>query len=247
MSRERTALVAGNWKMYKDRAGSKSTALALREAAGTVREPEVAVFPPFPFLADVADALAGSAIAVGAQDLYPGKEGAFTGEVSAWMLESAGCRLVLVGHSERRHVLGESDELVAKKLRAALDAKLAPILCVGETLAERERGETWTVIERQLSTAFHGHGGPRGIVTIAYEPVWAIGTGKNATPAQASEVHGQIRAWCRDARVRILYGGSVKPENVDSLAKEREIDGVLVGGASLDPSSFVRLVSAFKS
>ncbi|MBI1852800.1 MAG: triose-phosphate isomerase [Planctomycetes bacterium] len=247
MSTARRALVAGNWKMYKDRAAAKATALALRETLGSCEIPEVAVFPPFPFLADVSEALHGSAISLGAQDLHPGKEGAFTGEVSGWMLRSVGCRWVIVGHSERRHQLGETDEVVARKLRAALESGLDPILCVGETLQERERRDTERVIERQIESAFHGVGTSRGQVTIAYEPVWAIGTGRNATPEQASEVHKRIRDWSEDARVRVLYGGSVKPENVGALAKAPEIDGVLVGGASLEVSSFARLVAAFKS
>jgi triosephosphate isomerase len=250
MNAPSTPLVAGNWKMYKDRRSAIATARALRELLHDADGREVCVFPAFPFLAEVGDVLAGSTIGLGAQDLYPGKEGAFTGEVSGWMLQSVGCRYVLVGHSERRHVLLESDELVARKLAAALESGLEPILCVGEKIEERDAGATEAVIERQLASALRGLG-PDARVTIAYEPVWAIGTGRNATPAQASEVHAWIRRWCAERGIAerpcILYGGSVKPDNIDSLMSEPEIDGVLVGGASLEPASFTRIVDYRKS
>ncbi len=241
-------LVAGNWKMYKDRASAIATARALRESVGATSNPEVAVFPPFPFLAEVGDVLKGSSITLGAQDLHPGKEGAFTGAVSGGMLKSVGCRQVIVGHSERRHVFGESDELVGRKVVAALESELDPILCVGEVLEEREQGLTEGVVLRQLEAGVRFTSEAAvGRVIVAYEPVWAIGTGRNATPGQATEVHQKIRGWYEmhgiPHRLRILYGGSVKPDNIDALMREPDIDGVLVGGSSLDPASFTRIVN----
>jgi triosephosphate isomerase len=215
--------------------------------AKSLPDVDVVVAPPFTALAAVAETVDGTPVKLAAQNLYPKDSGAFTGEVSAPFLKECGCAFVIVGHSERRQYFAETDAFVAEKAAAALAHDLLPIVCVGETLAQREAGETLRIVKQQVDAFLDVLARTQHAAAIAYEPVWAIGTGKNATPAQASEVHGRIRAWCRDARVRILYGGSVKPENVDSLAKEREIDGVLVGGASLDPASFARLVSAFKS
>jgi triosephosphate isomerase len=246
------SLIAGNWKMYKDRTAAVATAREIRERVGSVSDRDIAIFPPFPFLVEVGEVLRGSSIALGAQNLYLGKEGAFTGEVSGPMLRSTGCRYVIVGHSERRHVLGESDDLVGRKVVAALESELIPILCVGEKLEERERDETERVIVRQLEAGLSGVSGPvAGRILVAYEPVWAIGTGRNATPAQAAEVHSRIRAWFDDRRGGappcILYGGSVNPKNIDSLMAQKGIDGVLVGGASLEASSFAEIVNHRKN
>jgi triosephosphate isomerase len=212
---------------------------------------QVAVAPPFTALASVKMALQGSPIQLFAQNCHHEKQGAFTGEVSAPMLKEAGCEGVILGHSERRQYFGETDEGVARKLRAALEASLHPIVCVGETLAEREAGRTWEVVSRQIRGAFNGlQGDSIGRCTIAYEPVWAIGTGRTATTAQAQEVHGQIRGLLRDLggvqvaeAVRIQYGGSVKPENAADLMSQPDIDGALVGGASLKADDFSRIVA----
>ncbi len=244
-------LVAGNWKLYKTNdEASLLTRDLLREllpAAGC----DVVLCPPFTALAEVHLLLAGTTIGLGGQDLYWESEGAFTGEVSGPMLRSAGCTHVLVGHSERRQYFGETDETVAKKTRAALDAGLTPIVCLGETLAEREGGRTAEVVARQFDAGPGKILGPdaAGIV-LAYEPVWAIGTGRNATPEQAAEVHALLRQravalWGRAAdRLRILYGGSVKPDNAAALFDQPELDGALVGGASLTPAAFLPIVRA---
>ncbi|HWN81406.1 MAG TPA: triose-phosphate isomerase, partial [Candidatus Udaeobacter sp.] len=210
----------------------------------------VILCPPFVSLPAVAEVVRGSAIGLGAQNLHWERQGAFTGEVSAEMLVEVGCSHVIVGHSERRQLFGETDEQVAKKARAALDLGLSPIVCVGETLAEREAADTEEVIERQLGAVLDRLDpvGARGVI-VAYEPVWAIGTGRNATPAQAVAVHAQIRRqWIakfgagEGELLRILYGGSVKPENGASLLGEKEIDGALVGGASLKNADFGHLI-----
>ena len=249
MNALRRPLIAGNWKMYLDLASSVSLAKAL--AAGLPSDaPEVMVATPFTALAVVGEALKGSKVKLAAQDCYWEKEGAFTGQVSAFQLKDAGCHGVLIGHSERRQFFGETDETVKKKLTAALEHGLMPIVCVGETLAEREDGRTFKVLETQLTGALTGFGPSQlSTVVIAYEPVWAIGTGKTATPAQAQEAHLFIRKTCQRlqgdafaAGLRILYGGSVKPDNVDSLMSEPDLDGALVGGASLKADSFLRIV-----
>jgi triosephosphate isomerase len=214
---------------------------------------DTAVCPPFPYLAVVAEALQGSPVAVGAQDLFwEIEDGAFTGEVSAKMLCDAGCAYAIVGHSERRHVLGETDETVRRKLGAALDGGLSPILCVGELLEEREAGRTESVVERHVTEGLKGlDAAAMAKVTLAYEPVWAIGTGKTATPEQAQEVHAFIRSLVAvqfgrktaDA-LRIQYGGSVKPGNAADLLGQPDIDGALVGGASLKADSFQAIVAS---
>jgi triosephosphate isomerase len=209
----------------------------------------VVLCPPFVSLAAVAEVVRGSAIGLGAQNLHWERQGAFTGEISGEMLVEIGCSHVIVGHSERRQLFGETDEQAARKARTALDLGLTPIVCVGETLAEREADDTEAVIERQLGPvlALLDPEAARGVI-VAYEPVWAIGTGRNATPAQAVQVHARIRAQWRakfgpDAeRLRILYGGSVKPENGAELLGEEELDGALVGGASLKSADFGRLI-----
>jgi triosephosphate isomerase len=246
----RTPLLAGNWKMYGTRSEAVALASALGETVGRVAGREVLVAPPFTALEAVAAAIAGSDIRLGAQNLHWEKKGAFTGEVSGEMLREAGCTHVIIGHSERRQLFGETNETVNKRLHAALAVGLTPIVCVGETLQEREADATVQVVERQVVAALAGIAAAdlaRSIV--AYEPVWAIGTGKTATPAQAQEVHRTIRdqlAAIADPvtaeQVRILYGGSVKPDNVDSLMAQTDIDGALVGGASLVAEQFSRIV-----
>jgi triosephosphate isomerase len=210
----------------------------------------VIVFPPATALHAVAQAVKGTPVKVGGQNMHFAREGAFTGEVSALMLQDAGCTHVLLGHSERRHVFGEDDELIAKKTRAATDAGLVPVVCVGETLPEREGRRTLEVVERQLERALRQLGADEvGRLAVAYEPVWAIGTGQVATPEQAQEVHAFIRKRIAASHgdpvggaVRILYGGSVKPDNIAGLLALADVDGVLVGGASLDAGPFLKIV-----
>ena len=247
---ERRAFLAGNWKMHGSRAEAKALAAALADLVGDEREREVAVFPPFLAIETVRRALEGSPIRVGAQTCHFEAKGAFTGELSPAMLRDAGLELVLVGHSERRELFGETDEIVRRKLEAALAAGLDPILCLGETLGEREAGSTEAVVTRQATAAFEGlPAGAMAKVTVAYEPVWAIGTGLTATPAQAQEVHallrgllGRLQSPALAEKARIQYGGSVKPDNIVGLMRERDIDGALVGGASLDARSFAAIV-----
>jgi triosephosphate isomerase len=231
-----TPFLAGNWKMHGTRASARRLAEAVVAAAGPgVR---VAVFPPFVHLAEVAAVLKGTPVALGAQDCFWETEGAFTGEVSPAMLADLGCRHVLLGHSERRHILGETDATVARKLRAALKAGLDPLLCVGETLAQREANRTEGILKAQMSQAISGLAAPDlARVTVAYEPVWAIGTGRVASPTQAREAHAILRA-TGAGTLTILYGGSVKPDNLAGLLAEPGIDGALVGGASLDAAAF---------
>jgi triosephosphate isomerase len=247
---KRRPFLAGNWKMNLDRAGAVALARALRERLTQLDDRDVAVFPPFVYLPEVAAVLAGTPIRVGGQDVCDRKAGAFTGEVSADMLRDVGATLALAGHSERRHVYGEGDALVNAKLRAALEGGLEVILCVGETLEEREAGRTEEVNGRQLTLGLEGvaaHDLAR--ITIAYEPVWAIGTGRNASPEQAGEVHSYLRGVLAglydDAaaeRMRIQYGGSVKAENAAQLLAQPDVDGALVGGASLQAEGFAGIV-----
>jgi triosephosphate isomerase len=250
----RKPFMAGNWKMNTD--SHSSVALAKAVAAGSAgvagEGVDVAVIPPFVYLQAVAKAVSSSAVAVGAQDVYFEAKGAFTGEISPAMLKDVGCAYVLCGHSERRHVLGESDELVGKKVTAAIHGGLLPILCVGELLEERDGGKTEKVVERHLRTGLAGLDAEKmAAVTIAYEPVWAIGTGRTATPQQAQEVHQFIRGllakmYSKDlaGQTRILYGGSVKPENARELMTQADVDGLLVGGASLKADDFVKIIQA---
>ncbi len=242
--------MAGNWKMYGTRKDAEVLLNAVKAAAASAADRDVLVAPPYTLLALAAQALAGSRVLLAAQDMHWEAQGAFTGEVSAPMLKEAGCGHVIIGHSERRQYFAETDEAVNKKVRAALAHGLAPIMCIGETLAEREQGAMLTVIERQVRKGL-ANVEPAAIekIVLAYEPVWAIGTGKVATPAQAQEVHAKIRSLLQEvagataaARCRILYGGSVKADNVDSLMAEPDIDGALVGGASLQADAFTRIV-----
>ena len=248
----RKRLIAGNWKMHGTREAARSLANAvLRGVAKDVRA-DVVLCPPYVHLADVAVALHGGAVSLGAQDVCDvASDGAYTGEISAGMLKDCGCQYVIVGHSERRTFYNESDELVARKFAAALTAGLVPIVCVGETLAERERGETHAVVLRQLEAVLAGSGvAALAKAVIAYEPVWAIGTGKTATPTEAQEVHVLIRARiARDdakiaADLRVIYGGSVKSSNAGELFHMSDIDGGLVGGASLEAPEFVAICRA---
>jgi triosephosphate isomerase len=246
----RKKLIAANWKMYKTPAEAQAFVRAfLPLVAGHTRD-EIALCAPFVCLPALVEAARGSALGVGAQDMFWEKEGAYTGEISAGMLTAVGCTHVLLGHSERRQYFGESDEIVNRKLERALEAGLTPIACVGEVIEEREAGLTEDVLRRQCSLAFRGISGKKAAkLVMAYEPVWAIGTGKTATPQMASDAHGVIRQEAAAsfgkefaARLRILYGGSVKPENAAALMSEEEIDGALVGGASLDPKSLAAIV-----
>jgi len=247
----RTPIVAGNWKLNLTLAQSTALAAALRDAGAARAGREVVVAPVFTAIDVVARALRGSDIKVAAQDVYWEEQGAFTGEVSTSLLFDAGATAVIVGHSERRQLFGETDGTVNRKTLAVLRAGLLPIVCVGETLAERESGAVEAVIGRQVRAALAGAAAEQVAgLALAYEPVWAIGTGRTATPAQANEVHAFVRGLISSgfgatvaARVRILYGGSVKPDNVDELMREPDIDGVLVGGAALQAASFLRIVN----
>lgn len=250
MSKTRIPLLAGNWKMYGVGAEAVALAGAVADGVRGVADREVLIAPAFPSLAPVAERLKGSRILLSAQNLHWEDKGAFTGEVSGPMLTAVGCTHVIVGHSERRHFFGDTDEWVARKAAAALRNRLTPIVCVGETLQEREANETWAVIDRQTRAALFGlDAAAIARLILAYEPVWAIGTGKVATPEQAQDVHHSIRALLGElggpavaATVRILYGGSVKPDNIDSLMRQPDLDGALVGGASLNAADFTRIV-----
>jgi triosephosphate isomerase len=248
----RRPLIAGNWKMHGSRAEAEQLLSALKAqlAGAALSDREVVVAPPFTALETAARVLTGSPVHLAAQNLHWEQHGAFTGEVSGSMLKELGCTYVIIGHSERRQYFGETDEQVAKKVRAAQRDGLVPIICVGETLDERERDETFAVLTRQVRGALQDQE-KMAIATlvIAYEPVWAIGTGRTATPAQAQEVHKAIRLTLADAAdqqaaeaVRLLYGGSVKSDNIDGLMAQPDIDGALVGGASLQADSFARIV-----
>ena len=244
----RVPVMAGNWKMYKTAREAAEVIRALRARVADVTGVDVVVCPPFTALAAALEAARDSRIAIGAQDCHWEKEGAFTGEVAAPMLADLGCRHAIVGHSERRQYFGETDATVDRKVEAVLAHGLTCIGCLGETLQEREAGQTLHVLERQLRGGFARHLTSARLV-IAYEPVWAIGTGRTATPDQAQEVHAFLRGLVAEvaggdaaARLRILYGGSVKPENVAALMAQPDVDGGLVGGASLDPASFAKIV-----
>jgi triosephosphate isomerase (TIM) len=246
----RKKLIAANWKMYKSPEQTREFFRAFLPMIAGHERSEIVICPPYIDLHAAVESAQGSAIALGAQNVYWKEEGAFTGEVSCHMLKSAGCTHVIIGHSERRQFFGETDETVNLKLKAALNCGLTPIVCVGEVLEEREAGLTEDVLRRQCLRAFDAISGERAHkLVVAYEPVWAIGTGKTATPAMAVEAHLTIRAEVSKSlgddlarKLRILYGGSVKPENAKSLMSEEEIDGALVGGASLDARSFAAIV-----
>lgn len=240
-------LVVGNWKMHGSHPANAELLAGI--LGGRPYAADVAVCVPFPYLSETAVTLAGSDIRWGAQDCSAQRQGAYTGEVSAAMLAEFGCRYAIVGHSERRALHGESDQLVADKAKAALGSGVTPIVCVGETRAQREAGDTAAVVKRQLSAVIHTLAHCVSEMVVAYEPVWAIGTGLSATPQQAQEVHALLRAQLRAAsghasRIRILYGGSVKPDNAAALFEQPDIDGALVGGASLKAADFVAICRA---
>ena len=244
----RTPVIAGNWKMYKTARQAAETIRSLADLVKGVQGVEVVICPPFTALAAAVEAAKGSLVAIGAQDCYWEKEGAFTGQVAVPMIADLGCSHCIVGHSERRQLFGETDATVDKKIEAVLANGLNCIACVGETLAEREAGQTFAVLERQVRNGLTRHLTSARLV-IAYEPVWAIGTGKTATPVQAQEAHAFIRQVVAEAAspaaaqaVRILYGGSVKPDNIATLMAQPDVDGGLVGGASLDAASFAKIV-----
>lgn len=246
----REKLIAANWKMYKTPQQAQEFLRAFLPLVDGHTRDQIAICPPFVCLPAVVEALSGSGIGVGAQNLHWEKEGAYTGEVSAGMLAAIGCTHVIIGHSERRQYFGETDDTVNRKLETALEIGLTPIMCVGEVLQERESGLTENVLRRQCQRGLRGISGAKARkLVIAYEPVWAIGTGKTATPQIAAAAHVVIRAQAAQAlgkevadRMRILYGGSVKPDNAKVLMSESEIDGALVGGASLDPKSLAAIV-----
>jgi len=247
MSRKK--LIADNWKMYKTIADAEAFAEGLKKSLAELPDCELALFPPFFAMPATAKALAGTGVVVGAQDIYWEKQGAFTGEISGEMITDAGGTHVIVGHSERRHVIGESNEIVAKKLAAVLDAGLVAVFCVGERLEDRESGAAESYVEEQMTIALSGSTPERmSSVVVAYEPVWAIGTGRTATPDDAESMHRFIRKYMAskfgDAvaeTTRILYGGSVKPDNARSLLERTDIDGALIGGAGLEVESYVKI------
>jgi triosephosphate isomerase (TIM) len=245
----RRPILAANWKMHKGAADAVAFAKAFAPRVADATGVDVVIAPPFTALAALGPALAGTAIALAAQNAHPEEQGAFTGEISAAMLREAGCSYAIVGHSERRTLFGESSEFVARKAEALLRHGIRPIVCVGESLAEREAGRTGDVIDSQLRESLARVPADRAAdLVIAYEPIWAIGTGRTATPEAAQEVHARVRERLRERfgaageTVRIQYGGSVKPDNVSELMAQPDIDGALVGGASLEPESFARIV-----
>lgn len=248
----RTPLVAGNWKMFKGVADAVAFAKEFRALAKDLTDVELVIAPPFTAVHGVADALRNSGIATAGQDCFWEREGAFTGAVSAPMLKEAGAELVILGHSERRRVFGDTDAAVTRKIHAAYAAGLDPIACIGETLHEREAGQTFEVLDTQLKAVIDGVSAEQfAKMVIAYEPVWAIGTGRNATPEQAQEAHahvrGRLRAWLGGEpadKCQILYGGSVKADNARAILQQPDVDGALVGGASLDPRGFFEIASA---
>ena len=247
----RTPFIAGNWKMYKTVAETVKYVKEFRALVKDVAGVEIVLATPFTALHAAAEAARNSNVAIAAQDLYWEREGAFTGAISAPMIREAGAEFVIVGHSERRTLFGETDATVNRKAVAAFAAGLTPIVCIGETLDQRERGETFDVLDRQIKSGLDGLTGEQlALLVMAYEPVWAIGTGRNATPAQAAEAHGHIRQRLRqwfgnDAaeQCHVIYGGSVKVDNITDLAGQPDVDGALVGGASLDIRGFFEIVT----
>ena len=246
----RRPLIAGNWKMYLTRDESVQLARSVASHCGGCDDRDVMIAPAFTALASVVEAVKGSGLQIGAQNVAWEQEGAFTGEISPLMLKDLGVSTVIIGHSERRHIFGETDTMINQRLQAALNNSLCPIVCIGETLSDRESGNTFSILESQLSKALATITPAQALqVVLAYEPVWAIGTGKTATKEQAQEVHHFLRQLLTTLyekniaeAVRILYGGSVKPDNIDNLMIQPDIDGVLVGGAALKAESFERIV-----
>jgi triosephosphate isomerase len=250
----RTPFFAANWKMFKTVHEAVVFTKEFRRLVEDVSDVDIVLAPPFTAIHAVAEAARNSDIAVAGQDVHWEKEGAFTGEVSPGMLKEAGAEYVIIGHSERRRLFAETDQAVNRKITAATAAGLVPIVCIGETLDEREAGHTLAVLDRQIKDGFDSFSASQvGALVIAYEPIWAIGTGRNATPEQAQEAHAHIRARLRSwfgapaaDHCRILYGGSVKPDNIATLRAQADVDGALVGGASLDPRSFRDIVTRGK-
>ena len=247
---QRKPLIAGNWKMYKTSSEAAETAKELVKQVRDIADVDIMIAPPFTALESVSRAIKNSPVALGALNLYWEDEGAYTGEISAPMLKSVGCEYSIIGHSERRQYFGETDETVNQKIQAAIQADLKPVFCVGETEQEREAGQTFSVLDKQVKKGLKKRV-PEELdrLIIAYEPVWAIGTGKTATDEQAQEVHQFIRTLIEESfgkdlskSIRILYGGSVKPDNILNLMEMPDIDGALVGGASLDADSFSKIV-----
>jgi len=247
----RTPIIAGNWKMYKTVADAVKYVKEFRVMVKDIADVEIVVAPPFTAVHAAAEAARNSNVIIAAQDLYWEREGAFTGEVSAQMVREAGAEYVIIGHSERRTLFGDTDIMVNQKTVAAFAAGLTPIVCIGETLEQRDRNETFEVLDRQIRQGLEGLTGEQlDLLVLAYEPVWAIGTGRTATPAQAGEAHthirGRLRQWFgADAaeKCHVIYGGSVKPENAKELVGQADVDGALVGGASLDIRAFFDIVS----
>ena len=247
---ERRPLLAGNWKMHTTAQEAQELAFAVVQAAKKVSGRDVMIAPPYTALAAVSTMLSGTGVILGAQNVHWEEQGAFTGEISASMLKDLGCSMAIVGHSERRHVFGETDFMINRRMGGALQLGLIPVFCIGETLKQREAGNTLKVLEDQVRAGLAGIELTDGDkIVLAYEPVWAIGTGKTATESQAQEAHAFIRSLLADiyekniaAQIRILYGGSVKPENIDILMQQDDIDGALVGGAALKAEMFERII-----
>ena len=247
----RTPFIAANWKMYKTVHEAVAFIKEFRKLADALHDVEIVVAPPFTALRPVVEAAHASSIGVAGQNLHWEREGAFTGEVSAGMLKEAGAEYVIIGHSERRRLFGETDQTVNRKLLSEVAAPLTPIVCIGETLEERDRNETLAVLDQQIKAGLDGLSADQvAALVIAYEPVWAIGTGRNATPAQAGEAHahirGRLRQWFGGGaadQCHVIYGGSVKPDNIRELSSLEDVDGALVGGASLEVRSFFEIVS----
>ena len=247
----RRRVIAGNWKMYKTLADTRAFFSSFPPLVSNAKHCDIVVAPPFTAISTAVEAAKGSSVAIAGQNVSWSKEGAFTGEVSAPMLAEAGCRYVIIGHSERRRLFGDTDQTVNRKLVSAVAAQLTSIVCIGETLEERDANETLNVLDRQIKQGLDGLTADQiGALVIAYEPVWAIGTGRNATPAQAGEAHAHIRGRLRQwfggtaaEQCHVIYGGSVKPDNIRDLSSLADVDGALVGGASLDVRSFFEIVS----
>ena len=248
--KNRRPLIAGNWKMFKTCSEAVETAEKLVKLVAKITDMDVMIAPPFTALAPVSDVVRGSTVSLGAQNLFWEAQGAFTGEISPGMLVSAGCTYVIIGHSERRQHFNETDETVNKRIRAALNNDLIPVMCIGETEKERESKDTFFILDKQLKKGLEGFSSSDlQRLVIAYEPVWAIGTGRTATSGQAQEVHQFLRSMVEKSlgnvlakSIRILYGGSVKPNNIEELMSMPDVDGALVGGASLDPETFSKIV-----
>ncbi|MCP4116006.1 MAG: triose-phosphate isomerase [Desulfobacteraceae bacterium] len=246
----RTPLIAGNWKMFKTGPEAVAAATSLAGLASDVADTDIMIAPAFLSLPLVSEAVAGSNVKLGVQNLFYENEGAYTGEVSAAMVKAAGADYAIIGHSERRQYFGETDDAVCRKVKASIDGGIIPILCIGETEVQREDGKTFSVLDKQISNGLNNFcSRDLSSLVIAYEPVWAIGTGKTATPDQVAEIHGNIRSLINKLfgnelamSIRILYGGSVKPDNVSELMSLGDVDGALVGGASLDAETFIQII-----